>query len=116
MSVNLKVKIAFSFLVVFHFSLLMNVSLKYGGKNKKLKYSHLLAHLPVFVNIPRPGDSEVIFSVFESSCHLLLPVVQSNHPKVEEIPFSVLPKDTTSKLAGLSSHYLFYSERQARKL
>jgi len=28
----------------------------------------------LFVKITRPGDSEVTFSVFESSCHLLLPV------------------------------------------
>jgi len=29
----------------------------------------------VLVNyVPQPGDSEVTFSVFESSCHLLLPV------------------------------------------
>jgi len=28
----------------------------------------------LFVKVHRPGDSEVIFSVFESSCHLLLPV------------------------------------------
>jgi len=27
-----------------------------------------------FVKVPRPEDSEVTFSVFESSCHLLLPV------------------------------------------
>jgi len=27
-----------------------------------------------FVKVPRPGDSEVTFSVFESSYHLLLPV------------------------------------------
>jgi len=26
----------------------------------------------LFVKVPRLGDSEVIFSVFESSCHLLL--------------------------------------------
>jgi len=32
---------------------------------------------------------------------------QSNHSKVEAIPFSALPKDTTSELAGLSPHYLF---------
>jgi len=32
----------------------------------------VLAHL--FVKVPRPGDSEGAFSVFESSCHLLLPV------------------------------------------
>jgi len=27
-----------------------------------------------FVKVPRPGDSEVTFAVFKSSCHLLLPV------------------------------------------
>jgi len=36
-----------------------------------LKYL-VLAHL--FVKVPRPGDNEGNFSVFESSCHLLLPV------------------------------------------
>jgi len=28
----------------------------------------------LFVKVPRPGDSDGTFSVFESSCHLLLPV------------------------------------------
>jgi len=28
----------------------------------------------LFLKVPRPGDSEVTFSAFESSCHLLLPV------------------------------------------
>jgi len=28
----------------------------------------------LFVKVHRPGDSEVTFSVFELSCHLLLPV------------------------------------------
>jgi len=28
----------------------------------------------LFLKVPRPGDSEVTFSVFESSCYLLLPV------------------------------------------
>jgi len=37
----------------------------------------------LFVKVPRPGDSEVTFSVFESSCRALL-------------------KDTTSELFGLS--------------
>jgi len=32
---------------------------------------------------------------------------QSNLSKVEAIPLSDLPKDTTSELAGLSSHYPF---------
>jgi len=27
----------------------------------------------LFINVPRPGDSET-FSYFESSCHLLLPI------------------------------------------
>jgi len=31
--------------------------------------THLFVKIP-----PRPGDSEVTFSVFVSSCHLLLPV------------------------------------------
>jgi len=26
----------------------------------------------LFVKVPRPGDSEVTFSVFESICHLLV--------------------------------------------
>jgi len=26
----------------------------------------------LFVKVPQPGDSEATFSVFESSCHLLL--------------------------------------------
>jgi len=28
----------------------------------------------LFAKVPWPGDSKVSFSVFESSCHLLLPV------------------------------------------
>jgi len=28
----------------------------------------------IFEKLPRPGDSKVNFSAFESSCHLLLPV------------------------------------------
>jgi len=38
----------------------------------QLKMLGLGPHL--FVKVPRTGDSEVTFSVFESSCHLLLPV------------------------------------------
>jgi len=56
----------------------------------------------LFVKVPRPGDSKVTFSVFESSCHLLLPV--SNHSQVEAISLYALPKDTTSELAGLSPY------------
>jgi len=28
----------------------------------------------LFVKVSQPGDSKVTFAVFESSCHLLLPV------------------------------------------
>jgi len=54
-----------------------------------------------FVKVSRLGDSEVTFSVFESSytCNY-----QFNHSKVKVIPLSDLPKDTTSELAGLSLH------------
>jgi len=34
--------------------------------------SRLGTHL--FVKVPRPGDSEVTFAIFKSSCYLLLPV------------------------------------------
>jgi len=44
----------------------------------------------LFVKAPRPGDSEVTYSVFESSCHLLLPVYQ--------LPLSVLLKDQQANL------------------
>jgi len=37
-----------------------------------MSLSSLGTHL--FVKVPRPGNSEGTFSVFESSCHLLLPV------------------------------------------
>jgi len=56
----------------------------------------------LFVKVPRPGDSEVTFSIFSqaATCYY-----QSNHSLVEAITLSALPKNTTSKLAGLSSHY-----------
>jgi len=72
---------------------------------------YLLAHL--FVKVPRPGVSEVTFAVFESSCHLLL---STPKVEVEAIPLSALPKNTTIKIGGLSSHYPFNAERQAVKL
>jgi len=34
----------------------------------------LVLHCLFIVKVPRPGDSEVTFSVFESSCYQLLPV------------------------------------------
>jgi len=48
--------------------------LSYAGiRLVSLVFSRLVTHL--FVKyVPRPGNSEATFSVFESSCHLLLPV------------------------------------------
>jgi len=42
------------------------------SRKKKLTYLGLDSHL--FVKVPRPGASKGTFSVFESSCHPLLPV------------------------------------------
>jgi len=56
----------------------------------------------------------VTFLVFQVK---LPPVTTSlySHSKVEAIPLSAFPKDTTSELAVLSS-YFFYAEHQAGKL
>jgi len=57
----------------------------------------------LFAKLLRPGDSEVTSSSQAATCYY-----QSNHSsKVESIPLSALPKDTTSELAGLSPHYSF---------
>jgi len=60
-------------------------------ENTRVKFPSLGLGTYVFVKVPRPGDSEVNFSVFKSSCHLLLLVY---HSKVEAIPLSALPKAT----------------------
>jgi len=41
---------------------------------KEAKAEGLIIGTHLFVKEPRPGDSKVTFSIFESSCHLLLPV------------------------------------------
>jgi len=43
---------------------------RFSRKKKRFYSLGLCNHL--FVNVPRPGYSEVIFLVFESSCHMLL--------------------------------------------
>jgi len=61
----------------------------------------------LFGKLPRPSNSEVIFAVFESSYHLLLPVLPLNGKDNPVKALSTLPKDTTSELADLSSPYPF---------
>jgi len=39
-----------------------------------LVWQHVWLAPHLFVKVPQPKDSKVTFSVFESSCHLLLPV------------------------------------------
>jgi len=55
----------------------------------------------LFVKVPWPEDSEW---PFQSSSQAASCYYQSNHLKVEAIPLSAFPKDTTSELAGLSPH------------
>jgi len=50
----------------------MNLPIADVIKNPRLKVGLVGTHL--FVKVPRPRDSEVTFSVFKSSCHLLLSV------------------------------------------
>jgi len=48
---------------------------KHGRFFKRLLPLNFLGLGPhLFVKVPRPGDSEITFSVFEKSCYLLLPV------------------------------------------
>jgi len=47
---------------------------KQYGCNKRLDLLTVDLGLHLFVKVSRPGDSEVTSAVFESSCHLLLPV------------------------------------------
>jgi len=56
----------------------------------------------LFIKVPRPGDSEVgTFSVFESNCHLFLPV----YPLLGiGNPIKCLAQRHNNELAGLSAH------------
>jgi len=55
----------------------------------------------LFANVPRPGDREVFgLPVKLPPVTTSLSYYQSNHSKVEAIPLSALPKDTTSERAS----------------
>jgi len=53
----------------------------------------------------RPKDSEIEQRDLFGFRVKLPPATTSLSSRVETIPLSALPKDTTSELAGLSSHY-----------
>jgi len=50
----------------------------------------------LFVKVSRPGDSEVTFSSSQAATGYS----QSNYSKVQPIPLSALPKDTTKEFAA----------------
>jgi len=43
-------------------------------QNRTLRFLRVLGLDTHLFKVPQPGDSEGTFSVFKSSCHLLLPV------------------------------------------
>jgi len=60
----------FIIIVLFYIYYLLKSIIKHSFK----RYTNLGLGTHLFVKVPRPGDSEVTFEVFESRCHLLLPV------------------------------------------
>jgi len=62
------------YIFLFRFSTARTKHFISSNKTKREKYTSFTR---LFAKLHRPGDSEVTFSVFESSCHLLLPVLTS---------------------------------------
>jgi len=50
------------------------LKIKFSNTLKDFFVTSLFVWVLLFVKVFQPGDSEGTFSVFESSCHLLLPV------------------------------------------
>jgi len=73
----------------------------FGGQNwvKVIRFGKMWLDL---------GKIEILHSQKHSISYGNACNYQSNHTNVEAILLSALPKDTTSKLAGLSSHYPFF--------
>jgi len=71
----------------------------------------VVAHL--FVKVPRSGDTEANFLVFESSYHLLLPIKPLKR-RGNLVKYLVQGHKRNCLLG--SPHYPFNVERQARKL
>jgi len=68
----------------------------------------------LFVKVPRPGENEGNFSVFESSCTCYY---LSNHSKVEAIPVKWLAQEHNKRTCrSILTLSLFNAERQAGKL
>jgi len=65
------------------------------------------AELDLLVYLQSYHDQETAKGPLRPSSKDAIGYCQSNHSKVEAIPYSAFPKDTTSELTGLSSHYPF---------
>jgi len=68
----------------------------------------------LFVKLPRPGDSEVTFSVFKSSCHLLLIVKPLKG--TGNLVKCLVPRIQQANLPTYLHTLPFNAERQAGKL
>jgi len=66
----------------------------------------------LFAMLPRPGDNEVTFAVFESSLYLLIPVYLLK----DRGKLSALPKNNKRTCLPIFTLSLFNAERQAGKL
>jgi len=69
-----------------------------------LKQVLILIYLSRYLNQETTKETFWFSSQAATCCTSLM----SNHSKVEAISLSTLPKDTTSELASLSSHYLYF--------
>jgi len=72
MLINVMVKKIYSYFVIT--AMHESISLLVKVRTQHSKPSEVGLGTDLFVMVPRPGDSEVTFSVFKSSCRLLLPV------------------------------------------
>jgi len=76
------------------------------GTHLFVKVPRLLSRSRYLDKVPRL-DHLLAKGPFRSSSQAATCYYQSNHSKVEAISLSALPKDTTSKLASVTSHYPF---------
>jgi len=92
------------------------VSRNKGKLNNVLKRSDVIRCFEAVGELSVLG-LETAKEPFRSSSQAATCYYQSNHSKVEAIPLSALPKDTTSESCRpISILSLFYAKRQARKL
>jgi len=87
----------------------------YFNYNVKFSEIRLDTGTDLFVNVPRVGDSERTFFGLRVKLPSVTTSLKVEGRKVEAIQLSAFPKDTTSELAGLSSHYPFLCWTSSRE-